>query len=186
MDYTEGIFDDFNDALTAQLAWDPSASTDSVGREYCNYFFGLISPKPSWKLSADARLLAPSATSNANYDWRFVAGVPEAAKLESLTESVAAKLPAKTRQCWRWRVCERRARIELLVAKLHGPTRLPGENCPAARRRNSEASAAPKAGGEASRSRCLQKRSSGFSPFYDLRGTLESHRFNGSFWPIYD
>jgi hypothetical protein len=120
MDYTEGIFDDLNDALTAQLAWDPSASTDSIGRDYCNYFFG---PGLAEAFLEIVRLMQdswrPSATSSANYDWRFVAGVPEAAKLESLTESVAAKLPAETHQSWRWQVIERRARIELLVAKLH-------------------------------------------------------------------
>jgi hypothetical protein len=119
MAYTEGIFDDFNEALTAQLAWNPEKTPEEFEREYCHYYFG---GGIADAFVAMVRLMDDSWSGTRlrrAQNLRLTAGLPEAVQLESLTAAAAAKLPADVRASWRWQVFEQRAKLGLRATKLH-------------------------------------------------------------------
>jgi hypothetical protein len=122
MAYSEGIFDDFNKALAARLAWDPRQSIASFEEEYSNYYFGHVSAGDYARMVS----LMEDAWSNHmghEAEQRYIEGETGAARLEEITRLVGAQLSASARDSWRWQVLARRARLGLLAAQL----RIPGK-----------------------------------------------------------
>jgi hypothetical protein len=125
MAYSEGIYDDFNKALTAQLAWNPAETAERFEREYCSYFFnssiagyfGQMANlmEDDWhSLRINPQLIVLSRA--------LSPVVPQAEKLASVTGSAALELSPSVRRSWRWRAFALRARIELLAAQLQDPS----------------------------------------------------------------
>jgi hypothetical protein len=115
--YSEGIYDDFNKAAAARIAWNPAATPEQVATEYANYFFdGSVAPE-------FAALIAgmESSWTNPMGSWgqqEFVQNSADASAAEKAALSVSSRLPARVRQSWRWQVFEYRARIGAAIAQL--------------------------------------------------------------------
>lgn len=115
--YSEGIYDDFNKASAARIAWDPTVTPERLATEYANYFFD-ASVAPDF-----ARMIAgmESAWTNPMGSWgqqQFVQNSTDADAVEKLALSISPRLPARVRQSWRWQVFEYRARIGAAIAAL--------------------------------------------------------------------
>lgn len=115
--YSEGIYDDFNKAAAARIAWNPAATPEQIAAEYANYFFdGGVAPE-------FASLIAgmESAWTNPMGSWgqqQFVQNSTDAGEVQKTAASISSRLPAKARQSWRWQVFEYRARIGAAMADL--------------------------------------------------------------------
>jgi len=110
MIYTEGIYDDFNKALTTQAAWNPSKSPQEFAEEYAGYFFDSSIGPDFWNIVQRCeRSWAVGA---------FNESPGDAEKLEQLTLSAGARLRPEIRSSWRWQVFDYRARIGKLAAGL--------------------------------------------------------------------
>jgi hypothetical protein len=115
--YSEGIYDDFNKAASARIAWDPAVTPEQLATEYANYFFDASVARDFTSLTAGME----SAWTNPMGSWgqqEFVQGSEDATRVEKLALSIGARLSAKTRQSWRWQVFEHRARIGAAIADL--------------------------------------------------------------------
>jgi hypothetical protein len=117
MIYSEGIYDDFNKALAAQLAWDPAIPPEEVAREYATYFFQAPVGKQFWEIVerceqgwVDTRIAWPKH--------QFIDVPVRAEELKEITLSLRARLAPDVRSSWRWKVFEYRAQIGLLAAGL--------------------------------------------------------------------
>jgi hypothetical protein len=114
MAYSEGIFDDFNKAVAAQLAWDPNKSLASFEDDYSNYFF-------SSGIASDFRQMVSmmeDSLSTPHTNWSSPGSGEGAARLDELTRQAGGKLSDRVRNSWRWQVFAARASIGLLVTEL--------------------------------------------------------------------
>jgi hypothetical protein len=117
MAYSEGIFDDFNKAVAAQLAWDPNKSLASFEDEYSNYYFSSV-------IASDYRQMVPlmeDSWSNPlghQATQTFMESGTDAARLDELTRQAGGKLSDSVRNSWRWQVFARRASLGLLATEL--------------------------------------------------------------------
>jgi hypothetical protein len=123
MAYSEGIFDDFNKALAAQLAWDPNKSLASLEDEYSNYYFSSVIASDyrqmvSMMEDSWSNPLGHQATQT------FMESGTDATRLDDLTGQAGAKLSDSLRDSWRWQVFARRASLGLLATEL----RIQGES----------------------------------------------------------
>ena len=128
MIYTEGIYDDFNKAMSAQVAWNPSMDAGEFAREYASYFFGSPVADDFWQMVQRCERSWENAHTGAAYPnpsaasgMGFIEDPVSAEKLEQLTFSVSARLRPEIRSSWRWQVYEYRARIGPIVAGLRWP-----------------------------------------------------------------
>ena len=115
--YSEGIYDDFNKAAAARIAWNPAVTPAELAAEYANYFF-------DGAPAADfARLVAGMEASWTNPlgsygQQQFAQGAEEAAVVEKTAAAIAERLPEAVRRGWRWQVFDERARIGAAIAAL--------------------------------------------------------------------
>jgi hypothetical protein len=115
--YSEGIYDDFNKASAARIAWNPATTPEELAGEYANYFFDASVAADFTRLTAGME----SAWTNPTGSWgqqQFVQASEEADSVEKLALSIAARLPAAARKSWRWQAFEHRARIGAAIADL--------------------------------------------------------------------
>jgi hypothetical protein len=140
MAYSEGIFDDFNKALTARLAWNPKESLASFAGEYSNYYFSSGIASDYGQMVS----MMENSWSNPLRDWgeqTFMESGKDAARLDELTRQAGAKLSDSLRNSWRWQVFAARASIGRLAAEL----RVQGESSPEAVERQIRSSATAEA-----------------------------------------
>jgi hypothetical protein len=125
MIYTEGIYDDFNKAMAAQVAWNPSKDAGEFSREYASYFFGSPVADDFWPIVQRCERswegpLTGAVHPNPDSGWliAFTEDPIDAGELEELTLSARARLSPEVRSSWRWQVFEYRARIGRIAAGL--------------------------------------------------------------------
>ena len=111
--YSEGIFEDMNKAICAQLYWQPDKPTLQTAREYIAFEY---SPDVVNEVSAAVEILErslPRSWQNAGGVPRFVikepSGVDEAWRLVQAAER---RLTPYARGSWRWRLLYLRALID--------------------------------------------------------------------------
>jgi len=116
--YSEGIYEDANKVMVAQLYWDPEKPTGTTLREYIAFNF---SPQVVSQVSQAMATLErnlPRAQHNVKGTTKFVLqntdGVEEAYRL--INEADAA-LPDRVRASWRWRIVYLRALIDSELVK---------------------------------------------------------------------
>jgi hypothetical protein len=115
--YSEGIYDDFNKASAARIAWDPGVTPEQLASEYANYFFDAGVAADFTSMTAGME----SAWTNPMGSWgqqQFVQPAEKADEVAKLALSISARLPAAVRKNWRWQVFEYRARIGAAIAAL--------------------------------------------------------------------
>jgi hypothetical protein len=125
--YSEGIFEDLNKALCAQLYWDPNAQAESILKEYIAYEFSPTIVEEAWqalqlleKTLPRHRMDAagfiedyPSPASSSPEQPRFVLQHPEAAGLAwQKLQEMDTSLPRWARLSWRWRILYLRGLID--------------------------------------------------------------------------
>jgi hypothetical protein len=111
--YSEGIFEDMNKAICAQLYWQPGKPTSQAVREYVAFEY---SPDVVDEVSAAVEILErslPRSWQNADGVPRFVvkdpSGVDQAWRL---VQAADRKLTPYARGSWRWRLLHLRALID--------------------------------------------------------------------------
>ncbi len=115
--YSEGIYDDFNKASAARIAWDPGVTPEQLASEYANYFFDAGVAADFTRMTSGME----SAWTNPMGSWgqqQFVQPAEKADEVAKLALSISAHLPAAVRKNWRWQVFEYRARIGAAIAAL--------------------------------------------------------------------
>lgn len=125
--YSEGIFEDMNKALCAQLYWDPASSAESILKEYIAYEFSPSIVDTVWKVLQllentlprhrvnEAGVIQdyPSPDSSGPEQPRFVLEHPEAVDLAwQKLQEVDGILPGWARRSWRWRIIYLRGLID--------------------------------------------------------------------------
>ena len=116
--YSEGIYEDMNKAICAQLYWDPDKPTMETVKEYVAFYF---SPAVVEKVSRAVEILERNIERNRkdeNGVTRFIMkntdGAEEAYRLISEAD---AQLPARVKTSWRWRLIYLRASIDFELVK---------------------------------------------------------------------
>ncbi len=111
--YSEGIYEDINKVICTQLFWSGDGSAEDVVREYIAYEF---SPEVVEPVTEAIRLLEETLLrrmQNSPENSRIVIAKPEGiAKAYALMREADAKLPARARACWRWRILFLRTLID--------------------------------------------------------------------------
>jgi hypothetical protein len=122
MAYSEGIYDDFNKALIAQLAWNPNRPIAQVAREYCNYFFEQKSAAARFDRIVHLIEKSWSHQFDPHWDQKLVQSKQAADKLVDLTTAIGGELRPSIGKSWRWQVFAQRARLGQLAADLRNPS----------------------------------------------------------------
>ncbi len=111
--YSEGIYEDVNKTMVAQLYWDPDQPTDKTIREYIAFNFSPEVVDPVSRAMDTLERNLERSRQDADGATRFVmkntGGAEEAYRLVAEAD---AKLPARVRSSWRWRVVYLRALID--------------------------------------------------------------------------
>jgi hypothetical protein len=111
--YSEGIYEDINKTMVAQLYWDPDKPTEQTLREYVAFYFSPDVVDPVSRALDTLEHNLQRSRQDADGVTRFVLankdGAEEAFRLISQSDS---KLPARVRSSWRWRVVYLRALID--------------------------------------------------------------------------
>ena len=111
--YSEGIYEDVNKTMVAQLYWDPDQPTDKTMREYIAFNFSPEVVDPVSRAMDTLERNLERSRQDADGATRFVmkntGGAEEAYRLIAEAD---AKLPARVRASWRWRVVYLRALID--------------------------------------------------------------------------
>ncbi len=116
--YSEGIYEDANKVMVAQLYWNPETTTEAALREYIAFYF---SPEAVAPISQAMLILEQNLAR-----WRQEAdGVTKIMMKKSdraeetyrLVAETDGRLPARVRSSWRWRVVYLRALIDAELAK---------------------------------------------------------------------
>jgi len=111
--YSEGIYEDVNKVMCAQLYWDPDKPTQQTMREYIAFNFspGVVDDV-SRAMNIMERSLARS-WEGADGITRFRLTNPEGAEeAYRLIAQADSQLPARVRSSWRWRIVYLRALID--------------------------------------------------------------------------
>ncbi|NLX04343.1 MAG: hypothetical protein GXY33_04280 [Phycisphaerae bacterium] len=116
--YSEGIYEDINKAICAQLYWDPDRPAHETVREYIAFNFSPAAVDPVSRAIAILEKNIERRRHDADGVTRIVmtsiAGADEAWRLIAETD---AQLPDPVRQSWRWRVLYLRALIDAELAR---------------------------------------------------------------------
>jgi hypothetical protein len=133
--YSEGIFEDINKALSAQLYWDPSQKVADILREYIAYEF---SPQADESLLEAIRLLERTLPRQRFEETgevfgytsrhlpelsqvRFVIEQPEGVEQAfNLLQQADEQLPERARRSWRWRILYLRGLIDHELVQNNG------------------------------------------------------------------
>jgi hypothetical protein len=125
--YSEGIFEDMNKAVCAQLYWDPRLSSEAVLKEYIAYEFSPRIVEIVWQAVQLLEKTLPRRRVDENgsfHDYpdagrpwvgqqRFVIQDPEpASKAWELLQEADSLLPEWARSSWRWRILYLRGLID--------------------------------------------------------------------------
>lgn len=103
--YSEGIYEDLNKFIWAQVHASPEREVDDILREYASHYLG-----PD--LAGDGvRLFHLLEKTHARHNWR-VYNLEEADAAWDLAQSLDARLPAWAKTSWRWRLLYVRAQID--------------------------------------------------------------------------
>jgi hypothetical protein len=116
--YSEGIYEDVNKAMVAQLYWDPEKPTSETMREYIAFNF---SPDVVDEVS-HAMGIMESTLSRTQQDkdgvTRFVISNPDrSGEAYAFISKADSRLPERVRASWRWRVVYLRALIDSELVK---------------------------------------------------------------------
>ena len=116
MPYSEGIFEDLNKVLYARFFWARDTTAASVLDEYIAYEF---SPKVVPLVHRAVSILEPNYPrhtenlDNLGQPVRFVMDhTANAAEAFKLLQDADAKLPARAKESWRWRILYLRGKID--------------------------------------------------------------------------
>jgi hypothetical protein len=119
--YSEGIYEDINKAICAQLYWDPDQPTATTLRQYLAYEFGLQVVEPVYQAIAILERNLPRQLARDTQGSRILlertSGASEAWQLIQQAELV---LSPERRLCWRWRQIALRALIDSELAVSEG------------------------------------------------------------------
>jgi hypothetical protein len=108
MIYSEGVYEDFNKAVYADLLWAPDRDVAEVVSEYTRYYFGEQNEKLATELIAGLEKTwgAPAL---------MKADVKTVADLAKKARDLKARLPRHGDALLRWRALSDRARMDLLM-----------------------------------------------------------------------
>jgi hypothetical protein len=119
--YSEGIYEDINKAICAQLYWDPDQPTDLTACQYLAYEFG---PQVVEPVSRAIVMLERNLPRRIVWDsggFRILLEHSEdAAEAWQLIQQAEALLSPERRQCWRWRQIALRTLIDAELAASEG------------------------------------------------------------------
>ncbi|MHB1357773.1 MAG: hypothetical protein ACYCZF_17530, partial [Anaerolineae bacterium] len=119
--YSEGIYEDINKAICAQLYWDPDQSTDTTVRQYLAYEFGPQVVEPvSRAIAILERNLPRQITKDAGGFRILLEHTEGTAEALQLVQQAEALLSPERRCCWRWRQIALRALIDAELVALDG------------------------------------------------------------------
>ncbi len=111
--YSEGIYEDVNKVMVAQLYWSPDEPTEQTLRDYISFYF---SPSVVDEVSRAMGILErtlPRARKDEDGVTKFILTNPDgASEAFRLVEQSDARLPDHARTAWRWRVVYLRALID--------------------------------------------------------------------------
>lgn len=126
--YSEGVFEDINKVIFAQLYWNPDRPVWDIVREYAAYEFGAESADSVvnlLRLLESNHRLRLERTPQGEDVW--IAGEdPGAEEAHELAMRINEKMSERTRKSWRWRIIFLRA---LLDAELKSNGGKPNEAC---------------------------------------------------------
>jgi len=118
--YSEGIFEDMNKVILAQLYWQSDRKIDDIVAEYAGFEYGpqVVSEVVRAARLLDKTILRTILRTKEEVGWQIIdsADVPRAA---GLLEEANAKLPPKVQASWRWRILYLRSQLDLELAS-HG------------------------------------------------------------------
>jgi hypothetical protein len=116
--YSEGIFEDLNKVVCAQLYWDPDRPAAEIVREYAAYEYG---PAAAAAVAAAVEILERTLPRRRDTEGRWLPVHPEgAAEAAALLEAAEGKLDARARQSWRWRILALRGLVDDELVKNGG------------------------------------------------------------------
>lgn len=119
--YSEGIFDDLNKVVCARLYWDPDRPVAEIVREYAAAEFSPEVVSAVEQAVAILERTLPREQRTQDGVVRWVLRDPEGAEeAEALLQAAEAKLDARTRQSWRWRILALRGRLDAELVRNEG------------------------------------------------------------------
>ena len=118
--YSEGVFEDVNKAMCAQLYWSPEKPTVETMREYVSYHFSPVVADEVCSAMETMELNLERSREDKDGVTRFVMKrTAGAVNVFRLVEAAGRKLTESTRASWRWRLVYLRALIDSELAE-HG------------------------------------------------------------------
>ncbi len=129
--YSEGIFEDMNKAVCAQLYWDPRRSVEEILKEYIGYEFSPKEVEPVWQAIGLLEKSLPRHRvdeSGSYHDYpdrkepwkgrqRFILSDPGSVnEVWRLIQEAELGLPDWAKASWRWRILSLRAFIDYDLA----------------------------------------------------------------------
>ena len=116
--YSEGIYEDVNKVMVAQLYWNPDQPTEKTMREYVAFNFSpeVVDPvsRAMDTLEQNLARLREDKDGATKFVMQKTDGAEEAYRLIFEAD---AKLPTRVRTSWRWRVVYLRALIDSELVK---------------------------------------------------------------------
>ncbi|MBR3641418.1 MAG: hypothetical protein IKN53_05270, partial [Oscillibacter sp.] len=108
--YSEGIFDDLNKVVCAELAWDETLSLRASVEDYIGYEYPGVDAEKCFELIM-------LIDHNHNLTNKFVLKHPDMEKAErasALADELDAQIYAPYKTSWRWRILYIRAKLDLI------------------------------------------------------------------------
>lgn len=119
--YSEGIYEDINKAICAQLYWDPDQPTLRTVRQYLAYEFGPQVIEPVSRAFATLERNLPRRLAREPGGYRILLENTEgAAEAWQVVRQAETLLRPERRCCWRWRQIALRALIDAELASSEG------------------------------------------------------------------
>jgi hypothetical protein len=119
--YSEGIFDDLNKVVCAQFYWDPDRPAAETVREYAAWEFA---PEAAEEVAAAIGILErtlPRRRETRDGITRWELAAPAGAEqAQALLRSAEAKLGARARDSWRWRILALRGLLDAELVRHEG------------------------------------------------------------------
>jgi hypothetical protein len=115
--YSEGLFEDLNKIVCAQLYWSPDRPTADIVREYAAYEYGTAAEE----VAAAVALLERTLPRRRDAEGRWHLAHPEgAAEAQALLQAAEPKLDARARDSWRWRILALRGLVDAELVRTGG------------------------------------------------------------------